>query len=92
MSAGGSRWMPVLAKTLKDGPEPLENMAIEERKKTLQDHCSFQHIAAWVRRKVHKDQEQLEQKQQCVSECRLNTGPLYLHNDSCKCSDDSRNM
>ena len=39
---------------------------------------SLQHIAATVKKEVHDHLGTF--KQQCVSVCRLNTGPLYLHN------------
>ena len=44
---------------------------------------SFQNIAANVKKIVHDNLG--DDKQQCESVCHLNTGPLYLHGNGCKC-------
>ena len=85
----GSRWMTILAKTLINGPKSLQHIADEE-KETLPQDCSFQHLAAWVRMEVYEKQKANDKQQcdmqQCMSVCRLNTGPLYLHSKARGCN------
>ena len=83
----GSRWMALLAETLEYGPKSLQHIADEE-KKTLPQDCSFQYTAAWVRMEVHMKQlvKKVQKMQQCMSVCRLNTGPLYLHSKARGCN------